>query len=103
MSHDFDKQLLFELKLSAYLDFGFVLNLANDLLQYYKSTISYNVIISKGNNGQLIRTCFTRRWWWNVVDKDFGYDNVHLWWTQWSKKEYYVAQAKKGDQFTSIS
>ncbi len=47
----------------------------------YKSLRTYKCIITKGNNGVLVRNCFKQRWWWSIVDRETNYEEVNLIWT----------------------
>lgn len=37
----------------------------------YKKTAFYNAYVSKSNNGALVRSCFKKRWWWNLMEHDY--------------------------------
>jgi hypothetical protein len=48
--------------------------MANDVINiptYKKEGFTpYKAIITKANNGLLVRNCLKPRWWWTLVDKE---------------------------------
>ena len=78
---DEEKHVILGLKACTFIDFGFAINLSNNIIMEYKKSCKYTALISKWNNGSLIRSCLKSRWWWNFVDEENEFEKVDLWWT----------------------
>ena len=41
----------------------------------------YKAIITKGNNGSIIRQCLKSRSWWTLLEMGDELDDINLYWT----------------------
>lgn len=80
--------LEFEQKLNLYLDFLAMVNVSNWIMVPFKKKDqfqAYKTIITKANNGQIVKNCLKTRWWWQVADSN---EKINLLWTSWKKSKF---------------
>ena len=79
------------MKLTLYWDFIHLVNMGNDIVvnpQNKDNFVPYRAVITKANNGALVRGCLRYRWWWVLVEKEENYDKLQLLWSSWKKPKF---------------
>lgn len=80
--------LEFNQKLNIYLDFLAMINLSNWIIVSFKNKdqlSAYKAIITKANNGQIVKNCLKTRWWWQISENN---EKLNLLWTSWKKSKF---------------